>query len=103
MSDNGGSVVCADLDIVRDHRRSTSTLTTFIHEIGEHLPRSVFVYQNTCSKGELAYLDGIEWPTGGLRMELNTPDPLAGLWSRDDTFDRRVVTVDKEWCPSLGE
>lgn len=36
-------------------------------------------------------------------MELDTPDPLAALRSRDDTLDGGVVTVDEEWSPTLRE
>ena len=36
-------------------------------------------------------------------MELHTPNPFTRLWLRDYTFDRRVVAVDEEWCPSIGE
>lgn len=49
------------------------------------------------------HLDGIEWPTSGLWVELHTPDSFTALRSGDDTLHGRVVAVDEEWCPAVWE
>jgi hypothetical protein len=49
------------------------------------------------------HLDGVERTTGALRVELHAPYPLAGDFGGLDTLNRRVIAVDEERLPSLGE
>ena len=49
------------------------------------------------------HLDGVERATSALRVELHTPYPLAGIFGGLDTLDGRIVAVDEDGLPSLGE
>lgn len=94
------------LDLIGNHRRSIETLSpdiTLVDKVGEHLKGlSAQISKDITSKYG-SHLDGVKRPTSRLRVELNTPDSLAALRSRDDTLDGRVVTVNEERSPTLRE
>lgn len=48
-------------------------------------------------------LNSIQRTASTLWVELDTPYFLARVVGRLDTFDRRVIAVDKEWLPALWE
>lgn len=94
------------LDVTGNHRRSVETLSpdiTLVDKVGEHLKGlSAQISKDITSKYG-SHLDGVKRPTSRLRVELNTPDSLAALRSRDNTLDGRVVTVNEERSPTLRE
>ena len=49
------------------------------------------------------HLDGVERATSALRVELHAPYPPARILGGLDTLNGRVVAVDEEGFPSLGE
>lgn len=95
------------LDLIGNHRRTAETLSrniTLVDKVGEHLEES----SAQISKKDMApkicsHLNGVKRSTSRLGVELDTPDSLAALRSRDDTLDGGVVTVDEEWSPTLRE
>jgi hypothetical protein len=48
-------------------------------------------------------LDGVKRTAGALGVELDAPDLLARVRGGLDALDRRVVAVDEERLPALGE
>ena len=100
----GRGLVMGDVTPVADNTDSIDVAALWVRH---SFKKSVNIYQYSAqghsnSQGK-AHLDSIKRPTSALGMKLDTPYFSPRSRCRLDPFHGRIITVDKEWFPSLRE